>query len=91
MKKKTSVKSVPVRDLLFKKFKKAVGIKVFILKYSKEEGKERDKEKIIYNKALLILKERNYLTYAIHQSNIQIFLTDVGRKLVDEQDQWEKE
>ena len=90
MRKKTE-RHIPVKDLLFNKFKEAVGIKVFVLKYSKEQDKERDKEKIIYNKALLILKERNYLTYAIYQSNIQIFLTDMGRKLIDEQDQWDKE
>ena len=73
----------PVKDLLFKKFKKSPGMKVFIIKF------KNDHEKVIFNKVLTALKDRNYLSYALNFSNIQIFLTDAGRKIVDTQEQWE--
>ena len=83
MEKKVVKKKIPVKDLLFRKFKKSPGIKVFVIKFN------NDREKVIYNKVLAVLKDRNYLGYSVNFRNIQIFLTDIGRKIVDEQERWE--
>lgn len=76
-------KSTPAKDLLFNRFKESVGIKVFMIKHRNE------KEKIIYNKVLAVLKDKGYLDYSVNFSNIQIFLTDLGRRIVDKQTRWE--
>ena len=78
-KKLAKKKIIPAKDLLFDKFKESFGIKVFIIKYN------NNKEKVIYNKVLAALKDKNYLDYTINFSNIQIFLTEIGRKVVDRQ------
>ncbi len=80
--KKATKKAIPVKDLLFNRFKESAGMKVFIIK------PRSDKERIIYSKVLGALKERGFLDYSINFSNIQIFLTDIGRKTVDEKTNW---
>ena len=81
--KKTIIKKgTSVKDLLFKRFKKSVGMTVFMIKFNGE------KEKTMYNDVLTELKSANYLNYTVSFSGIQIFLTDLGRKTADEEESW---